>query len=773
MEGKMTSEALCAKFNDLGTRFGWFRRPIDETIILLSKEIENRKNLERKSSHSDKSIQNLVIHTENTSSDHHRNTPIILADSDCTDSSDAVSRPASAEPFASPPQPKSLRQRMLQKYNPENSVDDSDSDDLESFFTKHRTPIPLRLSGTRQSGTPSDLERTKKTKSRGSLDDFIVSDEDSSDDDERPVLDCDREVFEDEPALNKDNLPETWTFATPKPVNKPPGLKTSALTTGGKSRKTKYTPSNRTASSATPPRPGSTLDSIVTPYSNAKNFKKGKEQLAKELFELYNNTVFEKKLPADFSITWNNKMRSTAGFCYYGRKAGINTARIELADKVIDSADRLRDTLIHEMCHAAAWLISGVKAGHGPVWKKWAARANYILQDLPPISRCHTYKINAKFVYACTNEFCSNTISRHSKSINTEKQRCGYCHRSQRNKSKTKQMQETIEKGNITIKRPSKGATLITKFFGTSVSNNTDNASEKRKSDEILHQEATSSEIENPSHVPRDSCSKSQTFNPVRSGVPVSKNLSNLRKDFSSEILIDTSITIQRFSNSKIKTCNLTSTVPDSESDIISSGPRVPESSGIGTPSPAPLYFLYDCEGTGGSVYSDHIIEIAASVQPLPEEVNLTTTEEFQSLVYTSKKIPRIVSNKCGIKKRTLRAKPDLSKVLTKFSKWLKIVTFLVERSTGKPHYPVLLAHNGFSYDFPILLSEISRRKDMDQNILSFVQFGDTLVHLSSEKINQRRCSRLVLKWEWKVCFLRISPKKTTMHTERLRMLEP
>lgn len=35
------------------------------------------------------------------------------------------------------------------------------------------------------------------------------------------------------------------------------------------------------------------------------------------------------------------------------------------------SSDRLRDTLIHEMCHAAAWLISGVKAGHGTVWKKW------------------------------------------------------------------------------------------------------------------------------------------------------------------------------------------------------------------------------------------------------------------------------------------------------------------------------------------------------------------------------------------------------------------
>lgn len=33
--------------------------------------------------------------------------------------------------------------------------------------------------------------------------------------------------------------------------------------------------------------------------------------------------------------------------------------------------------------------------------------------------------------------------------------------------------------------------------------------------------------------------------------------------------------------------------------------------------NPSPLYFLYDCEGTGGSIYKDHIVEIAASLQPL------------------------------------------------------------------------------------------------------------------------------------------------------------
>ena len=55
---------------------------------------------------------------------------------------------------------------------------------------------------------------------------------------------------------------------------------------------------------------------------------------------------------------------------------------------------------------------------------------------------------------------------------------------------------------------------------------------------------------------------------------------------------------------------------------------------------PSPLYFLYDCEGTGGSIYDDHIVEIAAIVQPLCVDIRAPT--EFQFLVKTSRKIKPI-----------------------------------------------------------------------------------------------------------------------------------
>lgn len=143
---------------------------------------------------------------------------------------------------------------------------------------------------------------------------------------------------------------------------------------------------------------------------------------------------------------------------------------IELSEKVLTSADRLRCTLIHEMCHAATWIFNGEK-GHGMRWKSWAKKANYIFPELPTISVCHNYDIeyvlSQNFIYFhCTNLylifFCINadtnihtnvicaTASKykyivkpmsfiylhflyrrsysHSKSRKVENIRCSYCH---------------------------------------------------------------------------------------------------------------------------------------------------------------------------------------------------------------------------------------------------------------------------------------------------------------------------------------------------------
>ncbi|KAG7168219.1 uncharacterized protein LOC121867533 [Homarus americanus] len=163
-------------------------------------------------------------------------------------------------------------------------------------------------------------------------------------------------------------------------------------------------------------------------FGYTKNFKKQKEELSEKLYKYYNTHVFEGKLPSSMSIKWNARMTKTAGFCYYQidrSKAGRGT-RIELSTKVIDAPERLRDTLIHELCHAAAWIISGYKDGHGPLWKAWAAKAMHTFPELPRISRCHSYEITCKYTYRCTR--CKYSIGRHSKSLDIEKKVCGYCY---------------------------------------------------------------------------------------------------------------------------------------------------------------------------------------------------------------------------------------------------------------------------------------------------------------------------------------------------------
>ncbi|KAI4465902.1 transcriptional regulator [Holotrichia oblita] len=160
-------------------------------------------------------------------------------------------------------------------------------------------------------------------------------------------------------------------------------------------------------------------------------YKISKGELAKRLFQLYNEEIFSNAIPQDTLLEWSDRMRGTAGFCYcrkITRRTGVieRTTKIVLATKIVDSADRLRDTLVHEMCHAATWIVNEISDGHGPYWKAWAAKAMKVFPELPPIKRCHDYAINTKYTYKCSE--CSYSFGRHTKSLDIEKKCCGYCH---------------------------------------------------------------------------------------------------------------------------------------------------------------------------------------------------------------------------------------------------------------------------------------------------------------------------------------------------------
>ncbi|XP_041461866.1 acidic repeat-containing protein-like isoform X2 [Lytechinus variegatus] len=287
-----------------------------------------------------------------------------------------------------------------------------DDDDDEIFYHKiNNLDNPL---------TSENKAARIKRPTVGSRSGSILSQLISSDDDDDDVFVIPNKT----PVVRKPSSKVTSTTSLKKtPARQRRPLQPTTLPTN----RYPHTPSptERTA-------PVSFLASLSTPGKGmstrsryVSDFKRNKDELTQKLFKLYNESIFESKLPSDFSITWNNRMRKTAGFCFYKKRLGDRTARIELSVKVCDSAERLRDTLVHELCHAAAWLIHGVSDGHGKFWKYWAAKANLAHPEIPVIKRCHTYEINTKYKYKCVE--CGNIIGRHSKSVDTKRFCCAYC----------------------------------------------------------------------------------------------------------------------------------------------------------------------------------------------------------------------------------------------------------------------------------------------------------------------------------------------------------
>lgn len=138
-------------------------------------------------------------------------------------------------------------------------------------------------------------------------------------------------------------------------------------------------------------------------------------------------------------IEWSKKLNTTAGRACWKRKRAqtakgenntsiyIHTASIELAEKIIDDDERLLNTLAHEFCHLANFMISEVKdRPHGKEFKEWAVKVSRAFKDRNiVVTTKHDYQIDFKYIWQCSG--CGTEYKRHSKSIDPLKQSCGGC----------------------------------------------------------------------------------------------------------------------------------------------------------------------------------------------------------------------------------------------------------------------------------------------------------------------------------------------------------
>ncbi|KAM5531516.1 hypothetical protein V8D89_014841 [Ganoderma adspersum] len=147
---------------------------------------------------------------------------------------------------------------------------------------------------------------------------------------------------------------------------------------------------------------------------------------AQAFFEELNRSIFGSGIPASTKLQWNKRLLTTAGRAHWHRtREGVHETSIQLAEKILDCDERIRNTLSHEMCHLACWIIDEAPTeNHGALFKRWA---NKIMRKRPEIevTTRHNYDIKCKYEWKCAN--CAKVYGRHSKSINPDEQACGVC----------------------------------------------------------------------------------------------------------------------------------------------------------------------------------------------------------------------------------------------------------------------------------------------------------------------------------------------------------
>ena len=146
-------------------------------------------------------------------------------------------------------------------------------------------------------------------------------------------------------------------------------------------------------------------------------FRSKRAALARDLYIYFNATVFQNRLPADMEIEFTFQEWSSAGTTIIGYKGENPCCKIFLSIRHLENAQRVRDVLIHEMCHVAAWMIDGNhKAGHGPGWLKWTTLAEMKHPDIK-IERFYRDITLTNYLYKCVT--CDNDIGVESPLPNT------------------------------------------------------------------------------------------------------------------------------------------------------------------------------------------------------------------------------------------------------------------------------------------------------------------------------------------------------------------
>lgn len=168
--------------------------------------------------------------------------------------------------------------------------------------------------------------------------------------------------------------------------------------------------------------------SLATPAQDARAFALSRETLLPATFDEIDQGMGS-RLADTVKLKWSGRLTTTAGITrlQQERQNGLlkRVAAIELSTHVVDSEYKLRSTLAHELCHAAAWVLDGVsKPAHGKTFKDWAAKVTKAFPDIT-VQTTHNYYVKYKYRWRCDD--CDYTVGRQRNTIDVNKHICPRC----------------------------------------------------------------------------------------------------------------------------------------------------------------------------------------------------------------------------------------------------------------------------------------------------------------------------------------------------------
>lgn len=214
-------------------------------------------------------------------------------------------------------------------------------------------------------------------------------------------------------------------------------------------RKLKFTQDDSQQSPTTSPRKTQSPFKRTKAELEAKRtFEASKHRIAEDFFAELDTVVTDGKVRELAASTggvrfiWSKTLNSTAGRANWRRETtktrhmdGTSSAThkhhasIELAEKVVDDENRLLNVIAHEFCHLANFMVSGIKdQPHGRQFKEWGRKCTTAFSHRGvKVTTKHSYEIEYKYIWQCSNEDCGVEFKRHSKSVDPKRHTCGSC----------------------------------------------------------------------------------------------------------------------------------------------------------------------------------------------------------------------------------------------------------------------------------------------------------------------------------------------------------